>query len=153
MLRFLLILLLVMRPLAAAPPPPGLDLHTELGTDPATQVMLVPPGIWNGLLVGTRAPKPPVRRRRARGEATVEVTDFALPNDLRAEAFRLFRLDLHQRLFLAFQAPPPSHGQIELSELMHADPARPQDLGLTQVQSLQNRFNRLPPSGSPLAGR
>jgi hypothetical protein len=141
--------LLIALPLAAASPELRLDLRTTLGTDPSTEITLIPPGIWDGLLLAARAP---VQHSGRQGiaEATVEVSDFALRTSAREVSFALYLQDLRKRLLRGFQLPPPSHGKIELAEFVGSDPTRPQDLELTRVQSLQERFNRLPPSGSPV---
>ena len=144
------LLLLLALPLGAAPPELRLDLRTSLGTEPGSAITLVPPGIWDGLFLASRAPACPPTKRRGRAEATVEVSDFFLPTNARTEAFRRFVLDLRERLLRAFQAPPPSQGQIELGEFMAADPSRPDASTLGRAQSLQERYNRLPPNGSPV---
>lgn len=46
--------------------------------------------------------------------------------------------------------PPPKHQALELSEIMQNDPSTPQKLDLTKVKSMQDRFNRNPPNGSPV---
>jgi hypothetical protein len=93
-------------------------------------------------------PAPPTRRRAA--EATVEVWDWAFQESRRGSAFSLYLGTLSQRLSRALALPPPSHGSLELSELMLSDPGHPQKLDLIKVKSLQDRFNRLPPNGSPV---
>jgi hypothetical protein len=50
----------------------------------------------------------------------------------------------------AWELPLPSHQSLELSEIMLSDPSSPQKLDLTKVKSLQDRFNVLPPNGSPV---
>jgi hypothetical protein len=83
-------------------------------------------------------------------EATVEVWDLA-PSELgRAVTFSLFMATFRGSLSRAWELPPPSHQAIELTELMLSDPSNPQKLDLTKVQSMQERFNRLPPNGSPV---
>jgi hypothetical protein len=144
------LLLLLALPLGAAPPDLRLDLRTTLGTEPASAITLVPPGIWDGLFLASRAPARPAAKRRGRAEATVEVSDFFLPTNARTEAFRLFAQDLRERIRRGFQAPPPSQGQIELGEFMAADPSRPDASNLGRAQSLQERYNRVPPNGSPV---
>jgi hypothetical protein len=80
----------------------------------------------------------------------VEVWDFAFQESLRDKTFRLFRGDLGERLMKALAAPPASHAEIELAEFMMADPSNPAATNLNVVRSLQERFNRLPPNGSPV---
>jgi hypothetical protein len=126
-----------------------LVLQTQLGTDDAAGIHLAPPGCWDGLLLGVSArAMPPTQRRGA--EATVEVWDMALREAPKGQAFSLYLGTLRQRLSRAFELPPPSHHSLELSEIMLSDPSSPQKLDLTKVKSLQDRFNRLPPSGSPV---
>lgn len=134
----------------AAGPDLRLDLRTDLGSDPAARIHLVPPGLWDGLLLASRAPARPSAGHRARPEATVEVADFLLPSNPQAESLRLYVTDLRQRLLRGFQAPPPSQGTIDLAEFMAADPARPEASNLDRARSLQERYNRLPPNGSPV---
>lgn len=137
-------------PLAAQGPGAlSLDLATLLGTDPADQLQLAPRGCWDGLVLG-QATQPPRPETRRMGEATVEVWDLALVPSPRAEAFSLYLGALRERLSRALQVPPPSHGTIELGDFMAADPGSPQKLDLTRVKSMQERFNRLPPAGSPV---
>ncbi|MDP1832808.1 MAG: hypothetical protein Q8K67_12175 [Geothrix sp.] len=126
-----------------------LDLRTELGADPVGGIPLTPPGCWDLLILGaSMQPAPPPRRRAA--EATVEVWDLALRESNRGSAFNLYLGILRQRLSRAMELPPPSHASLELSELMQSDSGRPQKLDLTRVKSMQDRFNGLPPSGSPV---
>jgi hypothetical protein len=80
----------------------------------------------------------------------VEVWDFALRESPRAAAFGFFLGTLRQRLSKAWELPPASHQALELSEFMLSDPSNPQKLDLTKVKSLQERFNALPPNGSPV---
>jgi hypothetical protein len=144
------LLCLLLAPALAAQGPGGwgLDLRTELGTEPTAQIRLAPPGCWDGLLLGATRPVKPARRGVA--GATVEVWDLADRAALRREAFSLYLGALRDRLSRALTLPPPSHGRIELSELMGSDPSQPQKLDLTKVKSMQDRFNRLPPNGSPV---
>lgn len=129
-----------------------LDLGSDLGTDPMSRIQLTPAGCWNGLILGAVArPMPPDRKRA--GEATVEVWDLLPPSRPRAEAFTLYLDALRERLAKAWLAPPPSHGFIELAEIMANDPSSPQKLDITKVKSMQDRFNRLPPNGSPVKVR
>jgi hypothetical protein len=126
-----------------------LNLRTMLGSDPLAGILLVRPGHWGGLTpVVASPPGKPTRRRVA--EATVEVWDLAPPEWGRAATFSLYMDTLRRSLTKAWEAPPPSHQAIELAEIMLSDPSNPQKLDLTRVQSMQERFNRLPPNGSPV---
>ena len=115
-------------------------------------IALVLPGSWNGLLLG-RATAPLKQTRRSTPGKIVEVWDFALRESPLDTGFRLLRSDLQEKLNRAWEVPPAKHQSLELSEFMQSDPSRPQDSDLTCVQSMQERFNRLPPSGSPVANR
>jgi hypothetical protein len=127
----------------------ALDLHTKLGADSAARIQLVTPGCWDGLLLSsTIVPQTPRTARRT-AEATVEVWDLAPRESPRTRAFGLFLEALRERLAKALAAPPPKYQALELSEIMANDPSTPQKLDLTKVKSMQDRFNRLPPSGSP----
>jgi len=137
--------------LAAQESPPVrdliLDLRTELGTSPAARIRLAPRG---RLLLGPTQTQTPVSKLRQRaGEATVEVWDLLPLPSRRQETFDHFRVSLRERLAKSLELPPPSHQALELAEIMLSDPSNPQKLDLTRVQSMQNRFNRLPPNGSP----
>lgn len=134
--------------LAAQEPDPILDLRTELGTDPHARIHLTPPGCWDGLLLGVARPVKPARRGVP--GATVEVWELALREAPDQATFDLYLEDLRSRLSRGFAAPPPSHGKVELVELVGSDPSSPQKLDLTKVKSMQERFNRLPPNGSPV---
>lgn len=125
-----------------------LDLRTDLGGDPMVQIRLVPPGCWDGLLLGaaTRPQKP----RRGVSGATVEVWDLASKESERAASFSLYLEGLKKRLSKAMDVSPPSHGSLELGDFMQSDPTQPQKLDLTKVKSMQERFNQLPPNGSPV---
>lgn len=130
----------------------GPGLQSELGRDPMTKIRLAPTGCWDGLILGAVArPSPPSRKRTA--GATVEVWDLLPPSRPRAEVFALYLESLRERLSKAWLSPPPRHGAIELAEIMANDPAAPQTLDLTKVKSLQERFNQLPPNGSPVRQR
>ena len=129
-----------------------LDLHTDLGTDPLARIHLAPAGCWDGLVLGAAA-RPARPSPRPPGGATVEVWDLAYRDLPRHEAFGFYLAGLRERLSRAFTAPPPSHGTLELSELVSSDPSNPQRLDLTKVKSMQDRFNRLPPAGSPVQPR
>lgn len=143
------LLSLLMMPLLAAQAPVSLDLRPELGADPAGLIRLAPIGCWDGLFQGL-TPRPAAVRPRRLGEATVEVTDFLLPDGGRQESFLEHRALFRERLLKAFALPPPKLQSLELSELMQSDPSQPQKLDLTRVKSMQDRFNRLPPGGSPV---
>jgi hypothetical protein len=127
----------------------NLDLRTDLGSDPMVQIRLVPPGCWDGLLLGT-VPRPLKQSRRGAPGATVEVWDLASKDSERATSFALYLEGLKQRLSKAMAAPPPSHGALELGDFMQSDSTQPQKLDLTKVKSMQERFNQLPPNGSPV---
>jgi len=80
----------------------------------------------------------------------VEVWDLLPPSSPRREAFSLYLGGLRERLSRAFALPPPKLQALELNDIMQSDPSQPQKLDLTKVKSMQERFNRLPPSGSPV---
>ncbi len=145
----LLSCLLVFLPLAAQDavglPVTSPGFRSRFEKDPLTRVLLVPPGCWEGLLLNTALRPPPAPQRRA-GQATVEVWDLAYHETPRQEAFSLYRKDLRRSLIRVMAQPPSRHGAIELGELMLSDPAHPERLDLTRVQSLQERFNRPPGS-------
>jgi hypothetical protein len=124
-----------------------LDLHTELGA-PTEPIRLVAPGCWNGLILGVPA-KPLKPSRQEPAGATVEVWDFAYRESPRREAFTLYLKTLQERLSLAFEQPPPKHQALELGEIMSSDPSHPEQLDLTKVQSMQERFNP-PPRATPM---
>ena len=124
-----------------------LDLRTKLGSDPSAEIRLIQPTHW-GRLSQIVPALPTTQTRRRPAEATVEVWDLAPPEWGRAVTFSLFLETFRRSLSRAWEAPPPSHQAIELTELMLSDPSSPQKLDLTRVQSLQERFNRLPPNGS-----
>lgn len=133
-----------------------LDLNATIGSDPAAQIHLAPTGCWEGLLMSVRSgttpsnssnPAAPSRRRRM-AQATVEVWDFALPEEsLRHEAFRLFREDLLLSIKENWRFAPPTHGQIDAAIRGGGNGA---GSDMAMVQSLQQRFNQLPPNGSPV---
>lgn len=135
--------------LAAQAPEPGFegppDHWSALGADPFGGIQLAPPGCRDGLLLGAAAGPP---RRQLGSEATVEVWDLLPPSSPRRETFSLYLGGLRERLSRAFAQPPPKLQALELSDIMQADPSQPQKLDLTKVKSMQERFNRLPPSGS-----
>ena len=125
----------------------SLDLRTALETEPAAGIQLAPRGCWDGLLLGAARPLP--SPRRGAPGATVEVWDLAYRPAAKAVTFGAYLDSLRERLSQGLAAPPPTHGEIELGEFMYSDPSRPQLLDLTKAKSMQNRFNRLPPNGSP----
>lgn len=143
--------LLLASTLAAQAPEPGLGAlpghGLALGADPVAGIRLAPPGCWDGQLLGaaTRPPRP-----RLGSEATVEVWDLLPPGSSRREAFSLYLGGLRERLSRAFNQPPPKLQALELSDIMLSDPSQPQKLDLTKVKAMQERFNRLPPNGSPV---
>ncbi|WP_243382026.1 hypothetical protein [Geothrix alkalitolerans] len=137
----------ILTPFLAAQEVGTLDLRTDLGTDPIVHLRLVHPGCWDSLILHA-APQPLRAPQRGDAGATVEVWDLAYQDTPRREAFNLTLKALRDRLIRAFAAPPPSHGKIELSELVASDPSNPQQLDLTKVQSMQERFNP-PPRTSP----
>lgn len=140
---------LLLSSLLVAQEPGPLDLRTDLGCDPAVRIRLAPSGCWDALILGGPL-RPQGAPDGAIAGATVEVWDLALRESPRRQAFAFYLEDLRDRLARSFAAPPPSQGQIELAELVFSDPSSPQKLDLTKVTSMQNRFNRLPPSGSPV---
>ena len=127
---------------------PPQSLSRDLGRDSLADIRLTPRGCWAGLLGSAPSSGPP--RRRPLGEATVEVWDTASLEATRGMIFTVYLDTLRQRLSRALEAPPPGHAAIELGELMLADPGNPQKLDITRVKSMQERYNRLPPSGSPV---
>ena len=126
-----------------------LDLQSQLSRDPLAAIRLVPPGCWESLVQGSPLARTPPTHQRS-GEATVEVWDVASQLSLRSETFGFYLRNLRTQLSKALAVPPPSHQAIELSEIMGSDPTQPQMLDLIKVKSLQERFNRLPPNGSPV---
>ncbi|GLH72966.1 hypothetical protein GETHLI_14680 [Geothrix limicola] len=132
-----------------AAPLPSLELRTHLGGDSATDIRLAPKGCWDGLILGVLAQTPgSATPRLRRGQATVEVWDLMPATTPRHEAFALYLGELRASLSRAWLVPPPKHQALELNEIMANDPSSPQKLDLTKVKSMQERFNRLPPSGS-----
>lgn len=135
--------------LAAQAPGPAFDGPPDhwsaLGGDPVSGIQLAPPGCWDGLLLGV---SPGAPRRRLSPGATVEVWDLLPPSSPRREAFSLYLGGLRERLSRAFAQPPPKLQALELGDIMQSDPSQPQKLDLTKVKAMQERFNRLPPSGS-----
>jgi hypothetical protein len=86
------------------------------------------------------------------GEATVEVWDITFHETLREETFRLFRDDLLVSIARALAQPISSNGQIDFAIIggyiaSHGSAA---GVDMAMVQSLQTRFNSLPPAGSPV---
>ena len=127
----------------------ALDSRTELGTDPGMGIRLAPQGCWNGMILAA-PPRPLQTSRKTPGEATVEVWDLPFQESSRNLAFGLYLGALRQRLSKALEAPPPKHQALELGEIMANDPSNPQKLDITKVKSMQDRFNRMPPAGSPV---
>lgn len=122
----------------------GQAFSATLGTLPTAQ--LIYPGCWDGLLLGLAAPRLKLAQRNQQG-ATVEVWDIAPQESPRQEAFRLFLGDLRQRLSRALAAPPTSHGQTDLALLAGCVATKGDASGVDMliVQSMRERFNRLPP--------
>lgn len=154
-----LIALLSLAPALAAQTQVGsrllLDLNTTIGSDPAAEIRLAPTGCWEGLLLGLtsgtasrpRTPAAPSRRRRM-AEATVEVWDFALPEEsTHHQTFRLFQVDLLLSIKENWRFAPPTHGQIDAA-IRGGGHGAGSDMAM--VQSLQQRFNRLPPNPSSI---
>jgi len=143
--------LLLASTLAAQAPGPGFEgipgNWSALGADPVAGIQLAPPGCWDGLLLGAAA-RP--ARPRLGSEATVEVWDLLPPSSPRRETFSLYLGGLRERLSRAFAQPPPKLQALELNDIMQSDPSQPQKLDLTKVKSMQERFNRMPPNGSPV---
>ena len=144
----LLSALLLLTPLVAQEA--GLGLR--LGSNSLEQIRLAPPGCWDSLVLHA-APRSLGPRLRTDGQATVEVWDLVPRESRRTQTFSFYLDTLRQRLSRGFQAPPPSHGAIELGELMQEGTTNPQKLDLTRVKSLQERFNQLPPNGTPQTTR
>lgn len=124
-----------------------LALHAELGA-PTEPIRLVAPGCWDGLILGVPA-KPLKPSHRESPGATVEVWDLAYRESPRHEVFTLYLKALRERLSAAFELPPPKHQALELGEFMLSDPSHPEQLNLTKVQSMQERFNP-PPRATPV---
>ena len=138
---------LLLSPCLTAQEVGNLDLHMELG-GPTEQIRLVASGCWDGLILGATArPLKPSRREPA--GATVEVWDLAYRESPRRETFTLYLKTLRERLSVAFELPPPKHQALELGEFVLSDPSHPEQLGLTKVRSMQERFN--PPPRTPPA--
>lgn len=119
-----------------------LELHTDLGA-PITQIQLVTPGCWDGLILSL-ASRPVMPSRRDPPGATVEVWDLAYRESPRREVFTFYLKTLRARLSAAFELPPPKHQALELSEIVLSDPSHPEQLDLTKVRSMQERFNPAP---------
>lgn len=133
---------------------PALVLTTDLGGDPTASILLAPRGCWEGLLLGSRMSHSSKAKPRS-GEATVEVWDIAFHETQREQTFRLFRDDLLLSLARALAQPIPSNGQIDFAIVggyiaTHGSAA---GVDMAVVQSLQTRFNALPPAGSPVNSR
>ncbi|MEI6472818.1 MAG: hypothetical protein WCO20_09270, partial [Holophagaceae bacterium] len=140
----LLSALLLLTPLVAQEGGSG----PRLGSDPLEQIRFAPPGCWDSLVLHA-APRSQEPRLRSPGQATVEVWDLAPRESRRTQTFSFYLDTLRERLSRGFQAPPPSHQALELSEIMQEGTTNPQKLDLTKVKSLQERFNQLPPNGTP----
>lgn len=134
---------------------PTLDLRTDLGGDAMARILLAPRGCWEGLLLSAQAArgaKPQSRSRTRSGEATVEVWDVTFHETPRETTFRLFRDALLASIAQALKLPMPSHGKIDLAILGSYVASHGSAAGVdtAMVQSLQNRFNALPPNASPM---
>jgi len=81
-------------------------------------------------------------------EATVEVWAFSFCESPREETFRLFREALLQSLQALWRFTPASHASIDAA--IRAGNGRGGGGDMAMVQSLQQRFNALPPNGSPV---
>ena len=142
-----LLCLLLLSPLAgqgaAGHSWPDVALRTELGSDSLAQVQLAPSGCWDELLLGA-GPRDLQAKQGRTAQATVEVWGIAFRETPREEAFSFQQRSFLKSLARAFEQPPPSHGTIELMALMLSDPGHPEKLDLTKVQSMQDRFNRVP---------
>ena len=127
-----------------------LNLKTALEEDPASRILLAPKGCWDGLLLRSTAPSPPVRKRK--NEATVEVWDVAFHESPRQETFRLFREALLLDIAQALALPLTSYAQQDLAIIGGYVARHGSAAGVDNavVQALQNRFNALPPNGSPV---
>lgn len=136
-----------------------LAFSPSLGVDPTAEIHLIPSGslkgLWLRLGAETRdlAPDPsstpttPARRHRM-AQATVEVWDFALPEEPpRQQTFRLFREVLLLSIKDNWRFAPPSHGHIDAAIRGGGNGA---GADMAMVKSLQQRFNSLPPNGSPV---
>jgi hypothetical protein len=128
---------------------------SPFGQDSFPSLELAPTGRWEGLLLSVtegaaatvQKPKASKRRRQV-PEATVEVWDFAYQEPPAQETFRLFREQLLLSIRSNWRFAPPSHGRIDLAIRGGGTAGMGSDMAM--VQSLQQRFNRLPPSGSPV---
>lgn len=130
-----------------------LNLNTDIGSDSMAQIRLAPKGCWEGLLLSVAAaaaPQPPApsSRRGRVAETTVEVWDVVFQETRFQETFRLFRDHLLQSIQQNWQFAPPSHGRIDAS--IRARDGSGAGTDMAMVQSLQQRFNALPPNGSPV---
>lgn len=124
-----------------------LDLHTDLGA-PTEQIRLVRAGCWDGLILGVIA-KPLKPSRLEAAGATVEVWDLAYRESPRHEVFTIYLKALRERLSAAFELPPPKHQALELGDFVLSDPSHPEQLDLSKVKSMQERFNP-PPRVAPV---
>ena len=73
----------------------------------------------------------------------MEVWDLAYRESPRREVFSLYLKVLRERLSVAFERLRRATA-LELSEMMFSDPSHPEQLDLTKVQSMQDRFNPPP---------
>ena len=143
-----LVLLLLAPALGAQQP-----FTSSLGQEPVTRIDLAPAGCWEGLLLSARqgvsvpSQKPKASERTRIPEATVEILDFAYQETRAQETFRLFREQLLLNIRENWRFAPPSHGRMDLAIRGSGLPGKGNDLAM--VQSLHQRFNRLPPHGSP----
>jgi hypothetical protein len=127
-----------------------LDLSTDLGSDPTAKVRLVPSGCWAGLMLSATAratPPMPSRRQRV-AEATVEVWDIAYHETRSQETFRLFKENLLLSIRAMWRFAPASHGQIDAA--IRGGDGKGGSTDMAMVRSLVQRFNQLPPEGSPV---
>lgn len=127
-----------------------LNLKTALDEDPTSRIRLAPKGCWEGLLLRSASPSPPARKRK--NEAIVEVWDVAFQETPRQATFRLFRDALLQDIARALALPLASYAQQDLAIIGGYVARHGSAAGVDNVvvQSLQNRFNALPPNGSPV---
>lgn len=131
----------------------GLDRHMALGSETPAEIPLTPKGCWEGLLLSVAAattphPAAPPSGQRRVAEATVEVWDVVFQETRSQETFRLFRDQLLLSIRQNWRFAPPSHGRIEAG--IRAGDGRGGGTDMAMTQSLQQRFNALPPNGSPL---
>ncbi len=118
--------------------------------DPASRIRLAPKGCWEGLLLSSTSATPPTRKRK--NEAIVEVWDVAFHETPRQTTFRLFRDALLQDIAQALALPLASYAQQDMAIVGGYVARHGSGAGVdnVMVQALQNRFNALPPNGSPV---